>query len=570
MLTAATAAFPRDLTLVKDGKVASFIALPSDRSAAMRHGAEEIQRYLKEMSGATVPIIDGNVLSAQDAQDKLRGAVGIIILSDAKLAEEELRVRTDKNTVTISGGGKRGAMYGCYAFLEDVLGCRWYNARVTKIPKQTTISVPSLNIHQKPAFEYREPFWTEAFDGDWAARNRTNGHSQYLSDQQGGHVVYYPFVHSFSTLIPPDKYFDTHPEYFSMINGRRVSDKQLCLTNPDVIELAVKRVDEWISAHPEATIISVSQNDTDGNCQCPVCQAVEKEEGAPSGVLLRFVNAVADEIAERHPNILIDTLAYQWSEKPPLHVRPHKNVRIRIAPIDACFGHGLDRCDANKSALANLRAWARITDQLYVWHYCTNFANYLQPLPDLDEISRDIPLFKRTGVVGLFYEGDYAAGGGGEMAELKAWLMAKLMWDPSKPAEALITEYLNGVYGPAAPKMQQWLDLLHAAPRHDKALKVHIYDSSTATYLSDATLDQGITLFNEAAKAASDDPAAGAEVDRARMALNYVLYRRRGADYTPAGATETIGKTLAAQIKRYGVTQASEGGSVQEFLGTMK
>lgn len=565
MLSVAVAS-GKDLVLVRDGVPKAFIALPKDRTAPMRRGADEIQRFLREMSGAEVPIIDGNVLTTRESQDSLRGATGIIILSDPKLGEEDFKILTDRNTVTISGGGRRGAMYGCYAFLEDVLGCRWYNARVNRVPKKTTIVVPSLNIHQKPAFEYREPFWAEAFDGDWAARNRTNGHSQHLSEDQGGRLVYYPFVHSFSSLIPPEKYFATHPEYFSMINGKRVADKQLCLTNPEVVELAVARVDEWIAAHPDAAIISVSQNDTDGNCQCPVCQAVEKEEGAPSGVLLRFVNAVADEVAVRHPNVLIDTLAYQWSEKPPLHVKPHKNVRIRIAPIDACFGHGLDECDANKSALANLKAWARITGQLYVWHYCTNFANYLQPLPDLDEIARDIPLFKRTGVVGLFYEGDYAPGGGGEMAELKAWLMAKLMWDPSKPAKPLITEYLEAVYGPAAPMMQKWLDVLHSAPRQDKTMRVRIYDSPNSPYLSDATLDQGITLFNEAAKAAAGDPVAADEVARARMALDYVLYRRRGAEYTPAGASEPVRATLGAAIKRFGVTQASEGGSVEEFV----
>src|SRR5678815_2833370 len=119
-----------------------------------------------------------------------------------------------------------------------------------------------------------------------------------------------------------------------MIDGKRMNGYyQLCLTNPAVLQLAVGKVEQWTKDYPDATIFSVSQNDTYYNCQCPDCAAVEKEEGAPSGPLIRFVNKVAEAVEKRHPNILIDTLAYQWSEKPPLHVRPRKNVRIRIAPI---------------------------------------------------------------------------------------------------------------------------------------------------------------------------------------------------------------------------------------------
>lgn len=562
---AAAPAGAQGRTLVRDGKPVTYIHLLKDRTPAMRLGAEEIQRFVREMSGATLQIVDDQ---QADPTGPLvfRAAPGIIVRNDPKLAEEEFRIRTDKSSIVITGGGKRGALYGCYALLEDVFGCRWYNTRVTKVPKKATIAVGNLNIHQKPAFEYREPFWSEAFDSDWAARNRTNGNSQRLTDAQGGRMVYHPFVHTFSQLVPPDKYFAGHPEYFSMIGGKRVGDKQLCLTNPDVLKIAVEQVKAWIVQHPDAAILSVSQNDTDGNCQCPVCKAVEAEEGAPSGVLLRFVNDVAEEVGKEYPNVLIDTLAYQWSEQPPKLVKPRANVRVRIAPISACFGHGLDACDANKSALANLKAWARITDQLYVWHYCTNFGAYLQPLPDLDELVADIPLFKKTGVVGLFYEGAYAPGGGGEMAELKAWLTAKLTWNPSAKPKPLITEYLDGVYGPAAPMIQEWLDLLHAAPRADRKLEVHIWDRPTAPYLSDTTLDKGIALFNDAEKAAAGSPAAREEVDRARLALEYVLCVRRGATYTPAGATEPVGKTLATKIKRYGITQVREGEPVAEFL----
>jgi hypothetical protein len=576
------------ITLVRNGKSNCVILLAPGVTAPMRHGAEELQRFLRQMSGAQLPIIAPEAGWMLD--DLPKGTRCLLVIADAEvlaqrgegpmLGPEEFRIRTlpgDRRNlpqIEISGDHKRGALYGCYAFLEDVLGCRWYTSRISRIPKRRTIVIGPLDIREKPAFEYREPYYTEAFDRDWAVRNRTNGNSQRLDESVGGRIAYGPFVHTFNSLVPPDEYFDTHPEYFSMINGRRMKGYyQLCLTNPDVLRISIERVKQWIRDNPNATIFSVSQNDTGYNCQCDNCKAVEQEEGAPSGVVLRFVNAVADAIAKEYPHVLIDTLAYQWTEDPPKKVRPRPNVRIRLAPISACFGHPLDRCDANRKSFANLSAWAKITDQLYIWHYSTNFANYLQPLPDLDEIAGDIPLFKQHGVVGLFYEGGYASGGGCEGAELKAYLMAKLMWNPNRPVEPIIEEFMQGVYGKAAPYMLQWQNLLHQDVR-TKNVHVRIYDPPTAPYLSPAVLDEGTKLFDAAEKAVAGDPVALDAVQRARLALEYVQLMRasprytvEGGEYRPTGgARADLARVVAEKIRKYGIGQVREGEPVENFL----
>lgn len=532
----------------------------------MRHGGEELQRFIQQISGVRLPLLFPEV-GWSDGPKKT-----IVIADDAVLARregrkalgpEEYRIQTRAEGILISGGALRGAMYGCYAFLEDVLGVRWYNARVAKVPRRATLTVPALDLKGSPAFEYREPFFTEAFDRDWAARNRVNGNAQRLDASVGGKVSYGVFVHTFNDLVPPDAYFDQHPEYFSMIDGqRRKGYYQLCLSNPDIVPIAVAKVKEWIRQHPDATIFSVSQNDTYNNCQCPDCKAIEAEEGAPSGVLLRFVNKVAEAIEKDHPNVLIDTLAYQWSEKPPLKVKPRKNVRVRIALIGACYSHPLDGCTENEQPFRNLRDWAKITNQIYVWHYTTNFANYLQPLPNLDEIARDVLLFKENGTVGFFDEGGYAPGGGSEMAELKSYLLAKLMWDPKRPAKPIIDEYLEGVYGKAAPCLRAWLDLTHASGR---AMKSHarIYDPPTAPYLDDSVLQRGDALFNEAERLVANNKSALDEVQRARLALEYVQLMRTDAKDPSYSARA---KTVADKIRRYGIGQVREGEPVQNFL----
>lgn len=64
-------------------------------------------------------------------------------------------------------------------------------------------------------------------------------------------------------------------------------------------------------ANPDASIISISQNDNEEYCKTPAEAAIIAEEGSPMGPMLRTVNAVADDIASDYPHVAIDTLAYQ-------------------------------------------------------------------------------------------------------------------------------------------------------------------------------------------------------------------------------------------------------------------
>src|SRR5439155_18464498 len=162
------------------------------------------------------------------------------------------------------GSKPRGTLYGVYALLEEKLGVRWFTPELEVVPRTNRVRIPDLNEIQSPALESREVFWTEIMrDGDFAARQRLNRNHYKLTEKHGGrYAVYFPFVHSFDSLIPQDLYKE-HPEYFPLINRQRVSGYvQRCLSNPEVLKLAIARVRQWIREHPEATIISVSQNDT--------------------------------------------------------------------------------------------------------------------------------------------------------------------------------------------------------------------------------------------------------------------------------------------------------------------
>ncbi len=545
------------LTLVRNGTSNYTIAVAADAPAVEGHAAAELQRFLGEMSGARLPI-------AAQCASKRCIQIGSSF-APRRMAPEQYWLKTAGETLTISGGVPRGTLYGVYTLL-DKLGCRWYTTEVSRIPHRSTITIDPIDETRQPDFEYREPFFTEAFDRDWAARNRANGHSARLDESIGGNVRYYPFVHSFAQLVPPKEHFEQHPEYYSLIDGKR-KPEQLCLTNPEVLRIATATVFEWIRKHPDTTIFSVSQNDGDGWCECERCRKVEREEGnTHQGPILRFVNEVADAVAKKHPHVLIDTLAYHYSEDPPTKVRPRPNVRIRLCAYDLCAAHPYGQCDYNESARRNLVKWSGITNQLYVWHYNANFHNYLPPFPDFDELAADVPYYKRHGVVGLFMQGATPRGGGGENAELRAWVLSRLLWDTRTDAHTAVNEFIDAVYGKAAPYLRAYFELLHnevrPAPRgHGGHLWIFGFPEFSQGFEPKAH-----ELFEQAAKAAESD-AVRRRVAKARLALDYYsLIRERTCElrdgvYSPRDP-EGLHKRLLAfldTMRGYGMQSIHEG-----------
>lgn len=576
LVTVAAVAAPAGLTLIENGRSPYTIVVARDASPSEQRGAQELQRFLEEISGVRLPVITDEVrprgplilVGRSRTLDRLR------VRADwDALGPEGFLLRTAGRNLIIAGGRQRGTMYGVYVFLEK-LGCRWFTAEVSRIPKLSTVRIPPLDEIHKPSFEYREPFFTEAFDKDWAARNRANGHHSKLDESTGGKIRYYPFVHTFYELLPPEKYFREHPEYYSLIAGKRRAERgQLCLTNPDVLRLATRTVLRWMRERPEATIFSVSQNDWTGWCECDNCRRVEEEEGgAHSGPLLRFVNALAAEVEKHHPDKLIDTLAYWYTEQPPARVRPRPNVRIRLCPIGACQAHPYERCDRNAYFVARLKAWSKITDRLYVWHYNTNFAHYLMPFPDFDELIADIPMYHRHGVVGLFMQGAYPPGGGGEFAELRSYVMARLLWDVKADARQAMREFIEGVYGRAAPRIAEYLELLHRQVRMPPEGRGHhlwIFQNPGAPYLEAAFLERARELLTRAEQDAEND-AVRRRVRKVRLSIDYVeLVRDLALEIQDGwyalprpGEMRRRFAEFMSVVRSYGIQQLHEGRSL--------
>jgi hypothetical protein len=325
----------------------------------------------------------------------------------------------------------------------------------------------------------------------------------------------------------------------------------------------VKNLKERLRNNPAATIASVSQNDWHGNCQCSLCAAIEKEEESPAGLVLRFVNAVAEDTEKDFPHVAISTLAYQYTRKPPKLTKPRHNVIVRLCSIECSFSKPLSD-ERNEKFAADIIGWSKICDRLYIWDYTTNFRHYVMPHPNLRVLGPNVRFFADHNVKGIFEQGAYQSYGA-EMAELRAWVLAKLLWNPALDGQKLIDEFIEGYYEPAASHIKAYLNVTHDAVE-ESGDWLGCFSSHTAKFLSLETLSKGWAHLKAAEASVQNDPDLHLRVQVAQLPVMYTFMVRwdelrekaAGAAWPmPASIQDTFARFLEV-AKKKNVTRLNE------------
>jgi hypothetical protein len=565
-----------ELVLADKGKSEYRIVIADAASPSTKHAAEELQSFLDQISGAKLAIVsDCGPMGAKEIilgdNDHLKQLE--VKLDLASLGDEGYVIESVGDRLIIAGGVLRGNLYGVYGLLEDHLGCRWFTPTVSRIPKHERLAIAPIHERQIPVLEYRDPFIFDCFDGDWCARNRMNAMAARLEAKHGGKVTFAKgsCAHTFSFLVPPDEFFATHPEYFSLVGGQRQSGyAQLCCTNEDVIRICTERAIQWLREEPQAQVISVSQNDCFRYCECEKCQALANAEESQMAPVLQLVNRVAEAVEKQFPGKTVETLAYQWTRKPPKNLRPRKNVDIRLCSIECCFSHPLATCDSeqNKRFREDIEGWSNAGARIWVWDYVTNFAGYMLPFPNQRVLGPNIRYFVEHGVKGIFEEGAYESPHG-DMAELAGYQMAKCLWNPNYDEKKAYREFLDGYYGAATEPVGKYLDLIHDyAEKHN----IHVGESVgvLSPHLTDALLIEANDLWQLAEDRVKDDTAVLQRVKFSRMSVDWVIVERvRAQKASPATANAELRKIACARFEPFlaalsagGVTRFSEGAPI--------
>jgi hypothetical protein len=554
----------RAFVFVDHGRPAATIVIPEGAGEVERRAAEILRTSILKMSGADLP-----VLTAAEPGRPGVAAIGFpekdvppgITSSLPSLRRDGFVVATSTGNLYIAGGGGKGVVYGVVHLLEKYFGCRRYSPSAEVFPRGDDLALGCIFELANPVNELRIVYGEFALDPDYRDWMRLHDLGEFFGDGY--------YVHTFQKLVPWQTYFAAHPEYFALMNGKRIID-QPCLARPEVFDIVVSRLRDEMAAQPDKGIWSVSQNDNSSYCQCPECLKAIEEEGSPAGPVIRFVNRVAAVF----PDKTISTLAYQYSRPAPRLVRPAPNVQVMLCTIELNRSLPIADDPSSVSFVRDIEAWSRICGNLYLWDYTVNFSHHISPFPNLHVLQPNIRLFVSHGVRRHFQQTNTSPGH--EFSELKSYLLARLLWDPETDASAVMEDFLDGYYGKAGPLVRKYIEALGGALMRTGA-RLDIYEPPAVhaeDYLSAVDVAAYNALFDKAEAAVAGDPDHLARVRTARLPVMYAtleigkndmfgprgFYEEKGGGFRPKPGMARLLDEFAARSAAGGVRTLSESG----------
>ena len=421
-------------------------------------------------------------------------------------------VITNQHSIFIFGYTDQALENGVYDVLQRKFGFEYYQAEALQIPNSLPKKFDYDKYESIPAFSYREVFYGETRRSGFADWHKlTSGESVGTFENHPGWGLW---VHTLHRLLPPEQYFEAHPEYYALRNGVRLKD-QVCLSHPEVLEAVCWNLSKEIAKNPKAKYWSVSQMDNYNYCECSACHHTDSIEHSQAGTMLRFVN----EVAKRFPDQVISTLAYQYTRSAPVLTKPEPNVNIMLCTIEENRSKSLRGTSFEK----DLRNWAALTHNILIWDYVINFSHMVMPFPNWPTLQENLLMFQAYGVQMLFEQGYNAPSS--EMQPLRAYLLSKWAWDPTRDPTKLIFDFTNYFYGPAGPIVREVMAAqIKDLQNSNKALTLYEPPiTHIGGYLAPANLKWALNMYEKAKNLEGMSSAQITRIEMAEQSIRYAL-----------------------------------------------
>jgi hypothetical protein len=504
--------------IVVDGKTKCSIITEKDATVAEKNAALELQTYLLKITGNKVPIVnkvptDKNIIivgATALARKKLAD------IEFDKLAKDEVLINCRRNTLILAGGRPRGTIYAVYTFLETYLGCGFWTPDFETILKKKTITLGNVNYRHVSPFSYRQIYGETAHRyRNFAVKLKLNGEiwSKPISQKFGGGFkidIRHTLTNSF---LNSKKYFDKHPAWYAFRKKDKKRHKtQMCTSNSDALKKLSEEVMEFLAKNPNRRdFLSISFADNDKFCQCNKCDDLYRKHASISALAVRVANYIARKTIKKYPQLRIVLMAYWKTEKPPKAMKLEPNVAICFAMLDRNHNIPVARTGRHNKYL---KEWKKLShDQVYIWDYYASFGNFLLPHPSILTMEKNIRTYQEFGAKGVFAQ--FPFGAVAQLIDLRTWLFAKLLWNPSLDEKILIKQFLEANYENAAPYISEYIYML------DKVCQgkwLGVYGSKTS-WLPVQTIIKAEQLFNKAHKSVADNVAIAKRVRKLTASL---------------------------------------------------
>jgi len=555
--------------IVSSCQPGSFIISPDySYSIVTGHGADsltlkaasELKHYFLRITGKPLTVSDQAEPGTKIIFVGKAGLEECPVNRDIRtLSRDGFIISSSPDTLVLAGNNGNADLDAVYTLLEEHAGCMRFTETEDYVHAAGRITVPVRHAIYEPAFSFRVAHFPDREKPGFTAWNKLSTFGEWGM-----------FVHTFPQLMPPLEYFSSHPEYFSLVNGRRIQDGQLCLSNPEVIRIMSENLAVRMAQAPEKIYWSVSQNDCINYCECPECKKLYEKYGAVSGAYIEMAN----KIAAQFPDKQISTLAYQFTRQAPVNIKPAENVNVMFCSIECNRSMPLAKDPRSSGFVKDLKEWSSLTDNIFMWDYVVQFRTYLCPFPNFHVLQPNIQLFHSQNIPMMFQQG--SGNSWSDLAELKQYYIAKLLWDPYLNGDSLINRFMDKYYGKAAPLIREYFDLSHSSLMAvADTQNLDIYGLPSYYFKSFLTRDlvtRYHDLMNRAEAAVGNDSVYLERVLRARMSVDYAWldYALNAGDTslsfvktTPAG--KAINEDMMRELDRVsrnseksGVTTVSE------------
>jgi hypothetical protein len=495
-----TSVHSADLVLVAKDTPPARIIVFKDAPPRTRDAAGTLAEYIEKISGVKPAVMD------REPQPLPERAIWIGVQPVVKTlfpktdfhfkhAEETLIVANEKHLV-IAGRDRwnpahmeakgRLAMktgiqqeYGTanavYSFIQEQLGVRWLWPGEEDVIKGERIAIAPMERRYHPQIRARGAMLVRTSLGDnkesaeelWARFQRVQLDSM---DMTGGH--------GFGDWW--EKYGAAHPDYFAAApDGSRKavkpseSNTKLCASNPKVWQQWLEDVSVEVRSDPLLRVINVSPNDgyTSGHCTCANCLAWdhpdgEKVEWVFSGVKfqgvsqtdrdVRFANTLARMLRERFPDRELFVLlnAYGLARNPPIGIAPDDNVII-----SSVANFHMRSPKERVLPMQQHAGWAAKAKHLMWRPNLGSPAGLSWGMPDvaMTQAGEDFRFVAEHHGIGLYFDLFWLhwANQGPHY-----YALAHLAWNPQVDVAAVMDEYYERGFGPAAADVKAYWQLL--------------------------------------------------------------------------------------------------------------
>lgn len=454
------------------------IVIKKDSDVAHRYPAEELQYFIKQSTGCELPIIsDENLIFTEESCYLSIGKTSIFNSLNKDVNTEAygltgVSINTVNKSVFMTGADDVGTLYSVYRFLYYQIGFIAYADDCVKFDFYDKLNVLDFDYEYRPTIENVTSTAAQLRD------NYYDNARMYLQGTiEGGSNIYYRlfsgFCHTLETIVSPSFYKDLHPDWFT--------GDQMCYSNDGLAEQVGKNIcTSYLFS--SAPYLMLGGADTSGACPCNNCKENAKKYGGQAGIYVRFLNKVASYVENylqeenMQKELVLIGLMYHSYETPPViiidgalqaideSVIPDAEGQVKVgvfyAPISACFTHSFDDedCNVNKKYLSDIKGWAFLTEELYMYNYPVNNRADIFPYNNWSAYQSQYNLYKEYGFKYVFEEG--FSGYYTPLSQARIYITAQLGWDSSLNMWELLDDFMDNYYGPGAQAMKDYLGMV--------------------------------------------------------------------------------------------------------------